>query len=103
MMLIRTRFFSEVGVAVVLLTALVSVAVSAISITSYLDHANSWCGTVTMQIRDFVGLWFVLALLASIIGVALAGWHKLCPRVCRMGWVITFISWLAALLVVGNS
>ena len=102
MTLIRARFFSEIGVAAVLLTALASVVVSAISITAYLDHANSWCGTVTRQIREFDKGWFVLAMLVSVIGVAVAGWHKLCPRVCRMGLVITLISWLAALFVVGN-
>lgn len=98
---IRPRFLSEIGVAIVVLTALGAAAASVVSITTYLHEYGSWCGTVRKQLQACVGLWAPTLSILSLAGWGLASLHKLCPRLCRVGIAITLLLSGAAALVIG--
>jgi hypothetical protein len=100
-MYIRPRFFSEIGAAIVVLAALCALASSVASISAYLHEYGSWCGTVRREIQSNVGLWVSTLSVISVSGFGLASLHRVCPRVCRLGVIVTFLVSIITVIVMG--
>src|SRR5262245_46054294 len=99
---IRARFISEIGVALVLLAALMAAIASTHSVTAYLGHPSFGCGTFTRPLQDFTWLWYHAVTMLSLIGIGLARVHKLGPHLCSLGLAVTIVSSVVALVVVGD-
>ena len=100
MLLIRKRFFGELGFSLVMVTSCVAAVAGMIHSVSYLNELGTGCGTVLLAIRGEVSHWAPVTASLSLIGGSIACHQKVAVAISRIGMLVTTLFCAAALFVV---